>query len=35
MVNVFGALIAWRSAVGALGLREFTETSPILGLPLW
>lgn len=35
LVGLFGALIAWRSAAGALGLREFGETSPILGLPMW
>jgi TRAP-type C4-dicarboxylate transport system permease small subunit len=35
LVGLFGALVAWRSAAGALGLREFGETSPILGLPMW
>ena len=35
MVGLFGALIAWRSFAGAMGLREFQETSPILDLPMW
>ena len=35
LVGLFGALIAWRSFAGAMGLREFQETSPILGLPMW
>jgi TRAP-type C4-dicarboxylate transport system permease small subunit len=35
LVGLFGALIAWRSFVGALALREYQETSPILGLPIW
>jgi len=35
LVGLFGALIAWRSFAGAMNLREFEETSPILGLPLW
>jgi TRAP-type C4-dicarboxylate transport system permease small subunit len=35
LVGLFGALIAWRSFDGAMALREYQETSPILGLPLW
>lgn len=35
LVGLFGVLIAWRSLAGALALREYQETSPILGLPLW
>lgn len=35
MVGLFGALIAWRTLAGALNVREYEETSPILGLPLW
>ena len=35
LVGLFGALIAWRSAVGALGIREVGETSAILGWPVW
>ncbi|MDP4302190.1 TRAP transporter small permease [Leptothrix discophora] len=35
LVAVFGAAVAWRSAVGALNLLEYQETSPILGLPVW
>lgn len=29
------ALLAWRTSVGALGVREATETSMILSLPMW
>ncbi len=29
------ALLAWRTSVGALAVREATETSMILGLPMW
>jgi len=32
---VFGALLAWRTAVGALALKEVGETSAILGWPVW
>ncbi|MGB6007001.1 TRAP transporter small permease [Castellaniella sp.] len=35
LVGLFGALIAWRSGVGALSLREAGETSAILGWPVW
>ena len=35
LVGLFGALIAWRSAVGALSLKEAGEQSAILGLPVW
>ena len=35
LVGLFGALLAWRTAVGALSLREAGETSPILDWPLW
>jgi TRAP-type C4-dicarboxylate transport system permease small subunit len=35
LVGAFGALIAWRSAVGAETLREVGETSAILGFPVW
>jgi TRAP-type C4-dicarboxylate transport system permease small subunit len=35
LVGAFGALIAWRSAVGALSLRDAGETSAILGWPVW
>jgi len=35
LVGLFGSLIAWRSAAGALNLKEYGETSVILGLPLW
>jgi len=35
LVGLFGALIAWRTAVGAVSLREVHETSAILGWPVW
>ena len=35
LVGLFGALIAWRTAVGALGIKEVGETSAILGFPVW
>lgn len=35
LVGVFGALIAWRTAAGALVVKEFGETSAILGWPVW
>jgi len=35
LVGLFGALIAWRTAVGALSLKEAGETTAILGWPLW
>lgn len=35
LVALFGVLIAWRTAVGALGVREVGETSAILGWPVW
>ena len=35
LVGMFGALIAWRSAAGALAVREVGETSAILGVPVW
>jgi TRAP-type C4-dicarboxylate transport system permease small subunit len=35
LVGLFGALIAWRTAAGALSLREVGETSAILGWPVW
>ncbi len=35
LVGLFGAVVAWRSSVGALNLLEYQETSPILGLPVW
>ncbi|HYT98034.1 MAG TPA: TRAP transporter small permease subunit, partial [Casimicrobiaceae bacterium] len=33
LVGLFGALIAWRTAAGALGIKEVGETSAILGFP--
>ncbi len=35
LVALFGGLIAWRSAVGALVVREAGERSMILDWPLW
>ena len=35
LVGLFGALIAWRSFAGAMALREYEETSVILGIPVW
>lgn len=34
-VALFGALIAWRTAAGALALKEVGESSPILAWPVW
>lgn len=35
LVGIFGALITWRAAIGALSIREAGETSLILGWPVW
>jgi TRAP-type mannitol/chloroaromatic compound transport system permease small subunit len=35
LVGFFGALIAWRTTAGALGIKEVGETSAILGFPVW
>jgi len=35
LIGLFGALIAWRTAVGAASLQETHETSMILGWPVW
>lgn len=35
LVALFGGLIAWRTAVGAVSLREVGETSAILAWPVW
>ncbi|TWJ33615.1 TRAP transporter small permease [Geobacter argillaceus] len=34
-IGLFGALIAWRTAAGALSVKEVGETSPILAWPVW
>lgn len=34
-VGLFGTLIAWRTAVGALSLKDVGETSAILAWPVW
>jgi TRAP-type mannitol/chloroaromatic compound transport system permease small subunit len=35
LVAIFGVLLAWRTAAGALVLKEVGETSAILGWPVW
>lgn len=35
LVGLFGTLLAWRTAVGAMALREYGETTAILALPVW
>lgn len=35
LVGVFGLLIAWRAAAGALSVWEVGETSAVLGWPVW
>ena len=35
LVGLFGALVAWRTGVGALALKDAGETTAILGLPVW
>ena len=35
LVGLLGTLLAWRTAVGALSLREAGESSAILELPVW
>lgn len=35
LVGLFGAVITWRAAVGALAIKEAGETSMILGWPIW
>lgn len=35
LVGTFGALIAWRTAAGALAIKEVGETSAILAFPVW
>jgi len=35
LVGLFGALIAWRTAAGAVSLEEVGETSAVLGWPVW
>ena len=35
MVGLFGVIIAWRTAAGALSLKEVGETSAILAWPVW
>jgi len=35
MVGLFGGLIAWRTASGAIAVKDVGETSAILGWPVW
>jgi TRAP-type C4-dicarboxylate transport system permease small subunit len=35
LIAAMCALLAWRTSVGALAVREASETSIILGLPMW
>lgn len=35
LFGIFGALIAWRSWVGAMSIKEAGETTAILGWPVW
>jgi TRAP-type C4-dicarboxylate transport system permease small subunit len=35
LVGAFGAILAWRSAAGALAVKEVGETSAILAAPVW
>ena len=35
LVAIVGALLAWRTAAGALVLKDVGETSAILGWPVW
>ena len=35
LMMAFGVLLAWRTGVGALSLREVGETSAILAWPVW
>lgn len=35
LIAAFGALLTWRTWVGAMAIREVGETSPILGWPVW
>jgi TRAP-type C4-dicarboxylate transport system permease small subunit len=35
LIGAMCALLAWRTSVGALSVRDATETSMILGLPMW
>jgi len=35
LVGAFGAVLAWRTAAGAIALKEVGETSAVLGWPVW
>jgi TRAP-type C4-dicarboxylate transport system permease small subunit len=35
LIGAFGALIAWRTAAGAVSLKEVGETSAVLAWPVW
>lgn len=35
LLALFGTVVAWRTAAGALAIKEVGETSAILGWPVW
>jgi TRAP-type C4-dicarboxylate transport system permease small subunit len=35
LVGAFGTVLAWRTAAGAIALKEVGETSAVLGWPVW
>jgi TRAP-type C4-dicarboxylate transport system permease small subunit len=35
LVGAFGAVLAWRTAAGALAVHEVGETSAVLAVPVW
>jgi TRAP-type C4-dicarboxylate transport system permease small subunit len=35
LVAAFGTVLAWRTAAGAIALKEVGETSAVLGWPVW
>jgi len=35
LVGLFGVLIAWRTAAGAIAVHDVGETSAVLGWPVW
>jgi TRAP-type mannitol/chloroaromatic compound transport system permease small subunit len=35
LMGLFGSVISWRTWVGAMTLKEYGETSAILGWPVW
>jgi ABC-type nickel/cobalt efflux system permease component RcnA len=35
LIGLIGALLAWRTAVGAMSLKEAGESSAVLEVPVW